>query len=583
MRATWKCRSALVLAVAQIGWIGLASGCDTAAAKSRREAEQTLKYSSGGAADSQALTTLSQSDAVPAAVKASAKNLLAESEIDAARTKLRDVDLKEVQVIRLLGEIRSIAATVAANNAAAANYRALSTQASGTSKAGWEKLAATVQGSGGESDWVGGEGAKIPALSAAEAHAAQVKGEIDKLQAQLDQMMAERQAAAQKAAGLFRQTDQAKGTQAVTLFTQAWQSQKAATDLGAKASAVQAKLVVLNQQLMLAQQQQKIAQGAVEELKKQAAQAVASADSLNKVADAQVALSKSLVSAAEPAEAAMPATAPTTAEGSGEVTAAAAPPAQGFGLPHRSLTAKAADLAALTQSIRTGRQEAITLINSAITHYGEAQNLAGGVIQSMQQAGSSQNGPNPALTGLQDAFHKSTNTLQIANARLLLASIQQDAAHSLAARQELATYAGDALKAAGVAAPTGLVDPAIAQELQQAREDAEAQYSQVIDSVEPLEGGGGAGVAAQNGRNAYGLHGVALVGRSLLRRSLPTPDAAQKGDADLAAANNLIANHAQDAAFPHSLLVSLGVAPRIEVAPTTGPATAPTQPAPAGQ
>lgn len=563
MPAPWKRRKiALAAACSVAAALSLAAGCDASRANSDRAVQAQMKTAGGGPEAVESLKTASQNNSASEGIRASAKLMLGQAEIAGAREKIRQIDRREVEIVRLLGEIRSVAGRIETNNQVAAAYKQLAEQAATTGKAEWEKLAAAAQGSGDSGVWVEGEAVKLPTLSAAQASLKGLQDQIGVLQGERGKLQDQQKAAEGKAADLFRQTDRTRGPEAVNLFTQAWQNQKAANDLAAQTTALDAKLARLQEQATLAQVQVKTLE-ATEAGLRQSGDAVATgAQGLLQRVEAINAESKALVSGPEPA-AAMPAvTQPASPDGS--TAAAPMAPEVGFGLPRVTLAGKATELAQLSNEVKAARAEVVTLVESAIQHFDEGLKLANGVA----------NAAGPEI-GLKEIFHPSTFNLQAANAHLILAALHQDAAGSLMARQSVLAYVQPVLKAAGTAVPEGLADASADKDAQQEREAAEKSYASAMELLEPIESSSGQGVARENSRNAYGAHAAALLGRSLLHRMNPAADSQKKADSDMTEATRLAKENADSAQMPPTLLLSLGMAPKLSM-PATAPAA--TQP-----
>jgi chromosome segregation ATPase len=556
----------------------LLGGCDVARAKADRAAQENVQAAQAkDPADLKALEQAANND-VTDATKVYAKTALADAEVDAARSRLHEIDEKEIRIARILGEMTSLAARIEANNAAITGYKQRLNLVQNDIKNGLQTAAASIQGSGNQATWPQGlkvEG-KLPTLSATEAEVKRIQGEIATLEGQQKDLDQQRQQAENQAAELFRQADRARGREGVQVFTRASQQQKQAADLATQVAATEAKLMPLRQQLALAQRQQELLNKAVGSFQKQLQQTEAGAQQVQKLIDDRTALSQAIVNAKEPAgAAAAPATQPAAEGAEGAGTASAFQ----LSLPKAGLAAKAAELNQLTQDVTAARQAVEEQLNNALKHYKEAASIAGQLYrQASENAGKPGSG-REAWQAQMEAYHPAVIDLQSASAQMLLASVWRDAATALADRQQAAEFVQAALKSAGIQAPQGVGDPAaLGQEVAAAQKNAQEQYDGAIELLSKAEGGGGGPRAAR----ASVAHVVALYGRSLaLRASNP-----QEADKSLQEARNLVkeagggGGGSGGAEFPLSVLQPLGLGPKVDVG-TTAPATqgATTQPA----
>jgi hypothetical protein len=313
---------------------------------------------------------------------------------------------KELKLQRLVDRLAELTLQIKSNNLAIAGLNKL--QPTNT-LAALDKASAAAKGAG-DTPWVPGEQANIPSLTLAQKMAADIQAQIQKLTADRADMEKKRDIAAAQAQTLSRQAETMTGRQGLAVYTQAASVRKTMADLMAQMDDADAKLMLLQQDLSLAQAQAKQVEEAINRIAELSKQTNAGWDSIQKQMQAYTALSQ------------------TIAQGSGTQPAANIPPV--------TVAAAVDQMDALAKEIATERQKADGLLSSAASQFGQTEASAKRLSQeySTNLQNRRESAQAAAWTAGADTFNPAGPRFQKAQTELRQAQMWAAAYYSAAAR-----------------------------------------------------------------------------------------------------------------------------------------------------
>ena len=434
MRAPWKRAAAIALATCGISFLPLISGCKTDIDKDDeqvREHIETATTDLGNGHSDEAVKNLKAISSTKGGSPESQieyNRLLAQSEVDAADALIRRLGQQDAQIAGLLGRMQTLAWQIGTNNANIAGYQNLNpTQGE---QAYQQAATAAQQGEGGA--WVKGE-PPIPSLADVKQRTDDLQKKINDLTQQKNDLTARRAEALQSAGKFDQQADSTTGKDSVGFYTQASNQRKEAADDDTKIRQLDSQLLPLQQQLAVAQLQQKAIDSAIASFQQQGQQLQANWQAIQKQIEATRDYSKALLQGGGSSSSGSPTTAPSGAESP-------------------SLSSLAGELDQNLKSAEDLRNQATSLLISALAHYKAAEEAAGKRVTALTAMVRS----SPKLPEKQ-AWQEMINLNQPAAFKLpeagvygRLARLYVDQYIELAQRNALARVLSPALKQAGL-------------------------------------------------------------------------------------------------------------------------------------
>jgi len=373
MRAPWNRAAALALAALSLSFVPFLSGCksdvesqDEAVSADVAKAADQLQSGDKDAGE-KAKQTLQKSASNTGASKESqieANSLVAQAEMDAADAIYRDIEQQQVDITALVAQLDQLAAEVAVNNLNISGYKALEPKAA--QKALADVMTAAQKGSA-DGLWVKGK-APVPSLADVKQRQEKLDGQIKELTRQKDELSAKRAEALKSADTFDGQVHTTTGKDSVGFYLQASNQRKEAADDETKISQLDAQLAPFQEDLAVAQLQEKMIGAAVASFQQQSDQLQNNWQSVQKQIDATRSFSESRLNG-EGEAAAAPTSEPASGEGA---SGAPAPPK----VP-RSMKEAANDLDNALKSIDANRAKALDNLTDALHHYKNAEDIAG--------------------------------------------------------------------------------------------------------------------------------------------------------------------------------------------------------------
>lgn len=440
MRAPWKRAAALALATCTISF---QTGCKTDVEKSDEAVAADLTLAS------QHLTTGHPEKATEALEKDVSKgspfsrvqsnSLLAQAEVDAADAALRKLSQLEAQISANLISLERIGWQLGTNNGSVSGFQA---QNPAPSQQALEQVAAAAE-KGQNGAWVAGE-APVPSLADVKQRQENLKKQIDDLTKQRTDLAAKRALALQESAKFSKQADAANGQDSVGFYIQGSNQRKEAADLEVAMRDVDAKILPLQQQLTVADEQAQAIQSTLTSIQDQVQKLQGGWQAVQKQMDQINEFSKSLLDGSGAAAAAPPTTAPA-ANG-------AAPSTQ----PVISLNSLASDLTQQIASAQELRTQAAGLLDKAYKHLEDASKSAASALQTLPKPNSADTGKLPekaAWQALIDLNQPAEFKLRQAAVLSRLARLYSGQFIELAQRNAVARLLEPALKQAKLELP----------------------------------------------------------------------------------------------------------------------------------
>ena len=364
------------------------------------------------------------------------------------RANLAGIEQRQLRIAQLVSVMNSIGGQLILNNITVSGAKSLDPV---QAREALQK--ATSDAQKGESGvWKAGA-APISALDAVKAREQELQKQIADLTSQRDDLNAKRGHALEEAGKFSQQADATTGSQSVGFFTQASNQRKEAADDEVKVAQFDAQLNPLQQDLKLAQEQDKALGDIIASYGTQAQQVETSWQEVQRRIEQATSLSKDLLQKAEAA----PAAAPASSDAAGGMTAPAAiiPP-----VPH-SLTGLATELDAQVKEVQGLRRRAVELLNSAYTHYDQALGLAGTLTKTLAAQST---GLDAAKLPEKRAWQERLALNSPAGFKLHQAVVQNSFARlysdqyaELAQRNRVSALLSDSIKQGGLTMPPALV------------------------------------------------------------------------------------------------------------------------------
>jgi hypothetical protein len=601
------------------------TGCENDSERADKDVQRNINDAAaerGDAAIQKGLQKAATAKNASPAMSANAKILLAQAQVEQARTILLSAAQDDFGIQRLAGEISDLAHQVSTNNTVVAGYQERSPKASTALDKELKAAEAQVKGSGADAKWTPQGAGPVPALSSASARIEKLQADIQGLEGKRADLVKQRAAADAKSADLQKQSRAKESKESVELFKQSVAAGKEAADIGNQVGQIDHQLMALKQDLTVAQAQQAELDATVKSITAQIAANEKAQQETQQLIEAQKALSTTIVNgeggagggggdkgdtatppaeksgeagaaanpaafqdkaAAEPAAAAPDAAAATTAataegaaptdqgaaptrtdEAAIEARAKSAPPSTI--ITNASMAAKAKEMSTLVAHATAQRKAAADLLSQALANYDSAIADAAKLTSQAQRDATGITDPKSpqkaALNALKELYSPAKLNLQKAAIQQMLADVYRDDVRSLVVRQQMLASVKPVLEEAGIQLPAGLDDGKVDAQLQEAQGEANKAYDAARDMLqtEVIDKGG---PEADPGS-------VMLVVNQYGRAQLAGLTNDPSAETLLSAARQTVT--ATPEKFPMSLRASLGIQ-----APTTAPSA--TQPA----
>lgn len=471
MRAPWKRAAALALATCGLSLLPSLTGCksdlekaDTSVAADVEKATDVLEKNGVNAATT-AMQTLQKTPGAKGsspAAQIEANMLLAQAETAAAdeiingRVDEPGIIQRQVEIADVGGRIATVGLQLDANNVHIAGYRALEPTAGHKAL---EKATADAQkGEGG--NWYAGT-APIPSIDTLKQREADLQKQIAGLTQQRDELSAKRGQALSEAGKFGQQADSTTGKQSVGFYIQAANQRKEAADEETRIQQLEGQLLPLQQDLAVAQLQEKSIGEVVASFADQTQQLDNGWKAVQQRIDEAAALSKGLLEGGPGDAAAAPAAAPTPAAAAPDASGAT-PTTGPSDLPQTptALAGMASSLDEQIKQVQALRAKAIDLLNSAFKHYETAHGIAKTYGQSLTARSS---GSDAAKLPERKAWQEALSINSPAGIELRQAAVQSRLARlfadhyiELAQRNRVAGLLAPALKQGNLTPPASL-------------------------------------------------------------------------------------------------------------------------------
>lgn len=470
------------------------------------------------------------------------------SEMSAADKDIAKLEATEFQIRQVVDRLDSLTAQVRSNNLAIAGLQKLQPT---KSLDNLSKISGAAKGDG-SNPWIAGESAPVPSLALVQKNINDIQQQIKQLQDKRADYEKQRTDLLQQAQKLNQQSEASTGKQALDLYNQGADLRKKAADISGQIEDADAKVMLEQQDLQVAQAQQKELNSALTRLADAVKQADAGWETIQKQVQAYTQISQAIAG-----------------------TGGAAPTTEpsGTDLP-TTISAGVSRLTELVDASTKLRAEADQHLTNAISEFAQAatgsQKISteySGYLRAHPQAAEQ-----PAWQLMTMIFNVAQPTLDKGEAELRRAQLQSAAAYTLAAQQAMIKNLAAALSEAKVTV-AGLPenpDKAYEGDLTQAKQLAREAFDNADKDLSAATNGGGS--RGETGStflsNAKVTRAIELYAQSLLLKSIGDTDNAGKV---LEQAKGIISEQ-QDV----TILLPLELQPPKEAAPGGGgPTTAP--------
>ena len=428
MRAPWKRAAILALATCSISVL---PGCKTDVEKADQDVSSAIAMATTQTPD-KAVQTLSPSAGKGSPLtRAQANLVLAQSQAEAAGLKLQEVWNVDAQISGLLMEMERLGAQIASNNASISGFQALNPTAG--QQAFDQVTAAAATGDGGA--WVKGSdgAAAVPALADVKKRQETLGSQIAELTKQRTEIAAKRATALQQAETFSRQSDSTTGSASTAAYIQSANLRKEAGEAEVKMRDLDAQILPLQQQLDVANEQQKSIEATLASVKEQVDKLQSGWQSVQKQMEGMKEFSGSLV----------------TGGGAG---GAASQPATSQPEAAASLNQLAAQLNDQVKAAEDLRRQAVELLNGALTQLKDGEQQASAGLKNIPRpnAPDSKVPDKAAWQQLIDLNDSNEFKVRRANVLGMLARLYAGQYIELAQRNAVARLLDSSLKQAGV-------------------------------------------------------------------------------------------------------------------------------------
>jgi hypothetical protein len=354
MRAPWKRAAILALATCSFSVL---PGCKSDVERADEAVSEDIAKA-GSSTPDQAVQTLTASVTKGSPLgKAQSNLVLAQAESNAAGVKLQKVWDQDAKIAALLLEMERLGWQIASNNSSLSGFQALNPAAG--QQAFGQVSSAAEKGDGGP--WVkGGEGAApVPSLADVKKQQETLNAQIAELAKQRTELAARRATAIQQAENFSRQADSTRGSASSAFYIQASNQRKEAGDDEVKMRDLDAQILPLQQQLDVANEQQKSIDATLASIKDQVDKLQGGWQGVQNQMEQMKQFSSSLVGGG----------------GAGGAAAAASQPATSQPTVS-NLNQLAADLNEQVKAATEARDEAVKLLTDALKHLNDGEQQA---------------------------------------------------------------------------------------------------------------------------------------------------------------------------------------------------------------
>ena len=474
------------------------------------------------------------------------------SEMSAADKAIGKLETTEFQIRQVVDRLSSLSSQIKANNLAIAGLAKLQPT---KSLDNLSKVSGAAKGDG-TNPWIAGEPAPVPSLALVQKNIDDIQQRIKDQQSKRAEFEKQRTDLLQQAQKLNQQSESASGKDALDLYNKGADLRKKAADLSGQIEDVDSKVMLEQQDLQVAQAQQKELNGALTRLEDAVKQANAGWETIQKQAQAYTQISQAIA-------------------GTGGAAAPTTEPSSTTEMP-TTISAGIARLTDLVKEASDLRGEADRHLTNAINEF--AQAATGSRTISQQYSGyltaHPQAAEQPAWQLMTMIFNVAQPTLDKGEAELRRAQLQSGAAYTLAAQQamikDLASALGDAkITVAGMPENP---DKAYEGDLTQAKQLAREAFNSADSDLSSASNGTGGSRSAPGSTfqsNVKVTRAIELYAQSLLLKSIGDADSAGKA---LEQAKGIISEQQEI-----SVLLPAEIQPPKEKEPAggNGPTTAP--------
>jgi predicted nucleic acid-binding Zn-ribbon protein len=487
---------------------GAGFGCDSDVRRADRQVQtdlhKSIELTQEGKEQSakqaqQLLESAAANASISPATKANAKALLAQTELENARTAQRKVDRLQIELARLSWETTQLGNQIGMTNAFVAGYQKYDPK---DAKATIEKNIADATGGPDKPAWFQHEKTTLPTLAAVRQETARLEGEISKHQDKIKALGTDRDRANTEAEQASQQAQAGKRGETLDAFRRASELRKQASDLATQIESEQAALVPLQHDLSVAQAEQAVLEEVIAQLQAQRA----ALDNGWQIVQQQIASQSSLAKGI------------LAGEGGGST-------AQANATVGGSIATKAAEIEKLVAELKSTRDQAISDAQNAADHYKQAADAAREMASELQKR-LSELGPDRAEAKIWEQLRNAVSPpafqLQQSAAQRTLASLFASRAAECDLRITLRNSLTPVLQSAGLAVPPSVQAADLEREREKALKDASEAYSKANDALENVV----EGQRDESLRNAAEVARIlTLYGWSMLEKQANDPKA----------------------------------------------------------
>jgi hypothetical protein len=433
------------------------------------------------------------------------------SEMSAADKAIGKLETTEFQIRQVVDRLSSLSSQIKANNLAIAGLAKLQPT---KSLDNLSKVSGAAKGDG-SNPWIAGEPAPVPSLALVQKNIDDIQQRIKDQQSKRAEFEKQRTDLLQQAQKLNQQSEAASGKDALDLYNKGADLRKKAADLSGQIEDADSKVMLEQQDLQVAQAQQKELNSALTRLDEAVKQANAGWETIQKQAQAYTQISQAIA-------------------GTGGAAAPTTEPSSTTEMP-TTISAGIARLTDLVKEASDLRGEADRHLTNAINEF--AQAATGSRTISQQYSGyltaHPQAAEQPAWQLMTMIFNVAQPTLDKGEAELRRAQLQSGAAYTLAAQQAMIKDLGAALGDAKitVAGMPENPDKAYEGDLTQAKQLAREAFNSADSDLSSASNGTGGSRSAPGSTfqsNVKVTRAIELYAQSLLLKSIGDADSAGK-------------------------------------------------------
>jgi uncharacterized coiled-coil DUF342 family protein len=450
-------------------------GCDSDVRRADRQVQQDLtrgiELVRDGSPESvqqatQIFEQAASNQVISVATRANAKALLAQSELERARTTQQKIDGLQIELARLVWEANQLAQQISTTNALVAGYRKYDPA---EAKTNIEKSIADATGGPERPAWFTHDKTTLPTLSAVRQEISRLEGEIATRQDKIKDVSAQRDRINDDANRASQQAQAGHSGSTLEAFTLASDLRKRAADLSTDLEVEQARLVPLQKDLAVAQAQQAVLEEVITQLQAQSAALDTGWKLVQEQIGAQAALARNILQGDAGA-----------ASASTQLSAAVG----------GSISAKAQEIERRIAELKSLRDQAIGDARNASSHYEEtamtANELRTQLSTKMEDPAFRDRPERKAWEQMRTAINPPAFQLQQSAAQRTLARLYASQAAEYDLRIMLRNSLGETLQVAGLALPPALQAANLERDRELAIKEASEAYAkanELLDNV----------------------------------------------------------------------------------------------------